>query len=152
MDYFQRKPAPTKYASASNNTANGTGFVPGNQSPLHGALIQALMAAWSHQKGIKTVAASLLGYQEPIKQGRHEPDLFGRDAAGYAHLGEAKTGNGDLNTDHSKEQFRDFSSRTERGRVVPFHIIVPKHAELELRQVLQSCGLLGKSNILIWTR
>lgn len=122
-----------------------------------------------HQQLLNALSTSLRGrgfeviYQvgsqgrEPFAIGRHEPDLIARDSSGLLIVGEAKTG-ADLDTQRSREQFVDFSSRIMsegilKGKEIPFHIIVPEENSARLRQILASLGLSHKigSRITIWT-
>lgn len=153
MSDFFKKPAPTKFVSAVNSNFNGTPPRPRNQSVLHARLVQALVTTLASQRQLKVIAASMPSFPEPTKQGRHAPDVFAVSTGGLPHLGEAKTGDNDLNTQHSREQFLDFSNRVTKDKslLVPFHIAVPKSAELALRNVLSELGLLARPNIFIWT-
>ncbi|MBT5823620.1 hypothetical protein HOH67_00655 [Candidatus Peregrinibacteria bacterium] len=146
-----QKLAPRLNLNTSSYTPNTTITSKSNQSPLHLNLTKVLMKEWA-KKGIRTIHASLPGHPEPEKQGRHEPDLYGKDQTGLSHIGESKTGNGDLTSKHSREQFIDFSSRVMKsdGRTVPFHLIVPKSALPEAEKVLNELGLLNRSHVHLW--
>jgi hypothetical protein len=67
--------------------------------------------------------------------------------------GEAKTGDGDIGTQHSREQYHDFSGRvmTATRIACPLYICVPKDHEQELQRVLVEEGLGQKSNIHVLT-
>lgn len=110
-------------------------------SPLHQRLVRALVKAFIEQRGYRIISAAIEGYPEPEKVGRHEPDIIAKDNYGFWQIGEAKTGNGDLD-DQAKEQFLDFSKYS-------LHVIVPKSKEEELREFLRKLGIRGK--VTIWT-
>lgn len=152
VPFSRNEAGPYKRPTSINNN-HFTSKRLGNQSALHQSLTQALLVTLKGQYGAQPVQASLPNFPEPIKMGRHEPDLISQDSTGLYHVGESKTGDGDLWTEHAKEQFLDFANRvmTRDRRPLPFHIAVPKKAELELKKVLISLGLLGRSNVMIWT-
>lgn len=122
------------------------------ESALHRSLVVSL-AAYFNGNGFPVVAAACEGYPDPIAQGRHEPDVVGRAADGLLAIGEAKTGEGDIGTEHSREQYVDFSMRIMKSdqRPCPFLLLVPKRHEGELRDVLRQEGVAGKSNVRILT-
>ncbi|MFZ5365790.1 MAG: hypothetical protein ACOZBZ_00675 [Patescibacteria group bacterium] len=111
-------------------------------SPLHQGLVQALVEAFIGQRRYNVVAAAVEGYPDPEKVGRHEPDIIAKDDYGAWQIGEAKTGDGDLD-EQAKEQFLDFSKYS-------LHAIVPKSKEEDLREFLRELGLIGR--VTIWTR
>lgn len=100
-------------------------------------------------KGWVVDTAALPGYTEPPKIGRHEPDMTGRNQGGVVIIGEAKTGEGDLGTAHSREQYQDFSSRemVKTKTPCPFYVCVPKEHKAELERVLAEEGVLNKPNV-----
>lgn len=125
-------------------------------SKEHQNLVDALIKAFIAE-GFTIETADSGSYTRPSVIGRHEPDIVARDRNGLIIIGEAKTVD-DFNSETSKEQFVDFSSRVMvsgalQGQSVPFHIIVKKDAAADLRSALQSLGLSNKigSTITIWT-
>jgi len=119
---------------------------------LHQRIVVALVR-YFEQQGWKVTAAACQGYPDPQKVGRHEPDAVARDKRRVILYGEAKTGNGDLDTQHSREQYHDFSSRCmrEAGISCPFYICVPARHKTHLQRVLTEEGLIHKTNIHIPT-
>jgi len=126
--------------------------MPQNQSPLHNRLVENLIYELGQRRNHRILAASHQSYDEPSKCGRHEPDVISVDATGLHCIAEAKIGE-DLYTEHTHEQFVDFSNRVMKAdsRPVPFVVLVPKPYENKLREVLNSLGLLNKPNVFIWT-
>lgn len=125
-------------------------------SQEHQNLVDALVKAFIGQ-GFTIVTADSGSYSRPSAIGRHEPDIVAKDKSGLIIIGEAKTAD-DFYSETSKEQFIDFSSRIMssgalQGQSVPFHIVVKKDDEADLRSVLQSLGLANKIGnvITIWT-
>lgn len=125
-----------------------------NPSLQHQKLVAALIEHFKTKLGYTIISASINGYGEPIKQGRHEPDIIARDSRDILHLAEAKIGD-DIFSDITKEQFLDFSSRimTASNTPVPFHIIVYKEDESLVINRLNQLGLGGLigDKITIWT-
>ena len=126
------------------------------ESPTHKKLVKALVEKFE-KDGVKVTHATLEGYKEPYKIGRHEPDIIAQDSRGVLIIGEAKTKD-DLDSETSKEQFLDFSSMMMsesilRGMPIPFHIIIKENTLLDLKSVLVFLGLDYKINnrIQIWT-
>jgi hypothetical protein len=122
-------------------------------SDEHQRLVKALMDLFE-KDGLKIVEAAYEGYSEPIKQGRHEPDILARNSDGLLVVGEAKRCD-DLNSARSREQFHDFSNRVMpkgklEGTTVPFHVITPKKCKAEIWEVLRELGLSDKKNIRVW--
>lgn len=122
------------------------------ESALHRRLVLTLVK-YFNENGFPVAAAACDGYPDPPAEGRHEPDVEGRAADGLIAIGEAKTGEGDIGTEHSREQYVDFSSRsmTSDKRPCPFYILVPKPHEVELRHVLGEEGVASKPNVRILT-
>jgi hypothetical protein len=131
------------------------GIVGEAASDEHQRLVKALIDKFI-KDGLRILQASYVGYEEPEKKGRHEPDIIGRDDNEELNIiGEAKTCD-DLTSDRSKEQFQDFSGRymeggKSDGKAVPFHVAVPKICANDLNAVLQELGVLGKPNVFTWT-
>jgi hypothetical protein len=110
------------------------------ETALHHRLVRVLVARMQ-SAGIRvTHAAGIHGFPDPPRVGRHEPDVIGtRD--GIRWFGEAKTGDGDLWTAHSLQQFRDFSHRRHRsGQHCPLVVCVPRAAVGEAREALLHAG------------
>lgn len=121
----------------------------------HDRLVNSLVLALQ-KEGYTILSASLDGYSQPHRIGRHEPDIIGKDANGLVILGEAKTSD-DIDTERSREQYLDFSNRIMsdgllKGRQVPLHIIVSRQSSPILRQVIVDLGLSYKigNQIIIW--
>lgn len=146
--HWKQKTVPNNTFGTSSSNRNFTPLMQGNQSPLHQRLTAALLELWK-QKGIRTVAASIPNYPEPTKVSLHEPDLYGVDSAGQVYIGESKVGNGDLTTDHTREQLREFSDRvmTSTRKPVDFYLIVPEAALARAQQTLIEEGLHLKRNV-----
>lgn len=119
---------------------------------LHQRIVVALVR-YFEQQGWKVTAAACQGYPDPQKVGRHEPDVVACDSRRVVVYEEAKTGNGDLDTQHSREQYHDFSSRHMRntGTPCPFYLCVPARHKPDLERVLTEEGLIHKTNIHIVT-
>jgi hypothetical protein len=126
-----------------------------NPSIEHQKLIMALITHFRTKLGYRIISASYEGFDEPEKQGRHEPDIIAKDNNGLLHIAEAKANYEDIFSETAKEQFIDFSNRImTNGRVaVPFHIVVYKENEQYLINRLNQIGLgqqIG-NRIKIWT-
>ena len=122
------------------------------ESGVHERIVRALVGYFLGQ-GWAVTAAACNGYPEPPKVGRHEPDAIARDSRQVVVFGEAKTGNGDIGTQHSREQYHDFSGRvmSGSGTPCPLHLCVPRAYKEELERVLAEEGLGAKSNIHVLT-
>ena len=122
------------------------------ETELHRRLVRALIRYFEDQ-GWDVLSAASEDYPEPPAIGRHEPDVVGRRPDGVLVYGEAKTGEGDLDTDHSREQYVDFSQRVMKrsGVPCPFYICIPKDQVERLRRVLGELGVLSRGNVHILT-
>jgi len=110
------------------------------ETPLHHRLVRVLVARMQAAGVRVTHAAGIDGFPDPPAVGRHEPDVIGTKD-GLRWFGEAKTGDGDLWTAHSLQQFRDFSRRHHRsGRRCPFIVCVPRNAMAEAQEALREAG------------
>lgn len=130
------------------------------ESALHEGLVRDLLSWFESEKGYRVTGADLAGYSQPkvvkntdgIGDGEDKrPDIDAFDDAEEVYVrGEAKTGDGDLNTEHSKTQFRLFASRsnTENGKSSLLYIIVPRTKFAELKAVLAELGLGNKQNVI----
>ncbi len=120
------------------------------ETQLHKSIVRALIEYFTGQRWTVTAAASS-DFPEPETVGRHEPDVVAKDGGQIIVYGEAKTGEGDIGTQHSREQYRDFSSRmmTDSGVSCPFYICVPRNQETHLRGVFAEEGLGSKSNVTV---
>lgn len=129
------------------------------ESALHVGLVRDLMAWLRDSNGYRIDAADLEGYPEPkavqndgtVGDGqskRADIDAFDESEQVYVR-GEAKTGDGDLDTEHSKTQFQLFANRhnTENGKASLLYIIVPSSKIAALEAVLKELGLLDKANV-----
>jgi hypothetical protein len=106
-----------------------------NESPLHAWLVELMVAEYQRQ-GYMILSAADGQHNAPPKIGRHEPDILAKQRDGEFRICEAKTGEGDLTTEHTAEQFRDFSSKK-----AVLDIIVPKEKVAELEQTLRELGV-----------
>ncbi|MFA4872095.1 MAG: hypothetical protein WC610_03535 [Patescibacteria group bacterium] len=125
-----------------------------NPSSQHQKLVSALIGYFINNLGYEILSASIDNYADPVKQGRHEPDIIARDSSGVIHIAEAKLGD-DLVSNIAKEQFEDFSNRimASNNMIVPFHIVVYKENHQRLLDKLYEIGLssLVGNRIKIWT-
>lgn len=121
------------------------------ESQIHKLLVTALVGYFV-QNGWKILAAACDGYPEPWAEGRHEPDCIARKD-GILGFGEAKTGGGDLNTQHSREQYLDFSRMVmkDTGKPCPFFACVPRAHYEELEKIFVDLGISRKPNVQILT-
>ena len=130
------------------------------ESPLHKALVKELLLWLRNAKGYTIKAADLEGYNQPklvannsnVGDGEAKrPDLDAFDGVEKVYIrGEAKTGNEDLGTPHTKTQFRLFANRTnhKNGKASLLFIIVPANKLPDLKAVLRDLGLLNKPNVI----
>jgi hypothetical protein len=126
-----------------------------NPSPEHQRLVSTLIEHFREKLGYKIMNASIAGFPEPNKHGRHEPDIVAMDSNGVLQIAEAKATNEDLMSETAREQFIDFSNRVmaDTNTPVPFHIVVYKANEPFLITRLNQLGLgsaIG-NRIKIWT-
>ena len=116
----------------------------------HQRLVIKLMDHFESMGLIVTCACS--GYVNCEKVKTFEPDLRALDnRIGLHYIGEAKTCD-NLESQHTKDQFLEFSNRImtggkSHGKDVPFYIIVPENCKSHLHQVLAELNLLDKENI-----
>jgi hypothetical protein len=126
-----------------------------NPSLRHQQLVAALINYFRTELGYKIISASYENFNEPEKQGRHEPDIIAMDNSGVLHIAEAKASYEDIFSETAKEQFIDFSNRvmTSNNVPVPLHIVVYKEDEQFLISRLNQLGLgtLIGNRIKIWT-
>lgn len=118
-----------------------------NESSEHKRNVAALIT-WFTGNGHTIVAADYPNYQRPDAMGRHIPDVIAQKGGIYS-IGEAKSGLNDISTEHSKEQYSDFSGRVmkDTGITCPFYLLVPKESHAEAQEVLWQLGLDTKSNV-----
>jgi hypothetical protein len=79
-----------------------------------------------------------------------QPDIDAYDEnTGVIIIGEAKTGDGDLETLHTETQFRLFSNlqNSKNKKACILCIAVPKSKSQDLDYVLTKLGLKGSSNV-----
>lgn len=112
------------------------------ESPPHARLVERLVRRMETDGIEITHIAGDASRPDPPRVGRHEPDVIGR-RNGVRCFGEAKTGNGDLGTAHSGEQFADFALRvhTPSGRKCPFYLCVPASRVTDARIALSDAGV-----------
>lgn len=130
------------------------------ESVLHKGLVNELLKWLRDSKGYKIAAADLEGFSEPeVVNNKHrigdgddkQPDIDAFDNREKVYIrGEAKTGEGDLTTEHTKTQFLLFSDRFNRENSKPslLYIIVPADQIVSLKAVLKQIGLSNKSNVI----
>jgi hypothetical protein len=111
------------------------------EAAQHRRLVAALLD-YMHRQGVAvTHATGTSELPDPPRVGRHEPHTYGTKA-GVPWIGEAKTGDGDLFTQHSLEQLKDFSHRVKSGTSTPcpFVLCVPKAAVDDAHSALRQAG------------
>ena len=111
------------------------------ETPEHKHEVKRLVK-WMGSQGVDvTHAVGDFSLPDPPAHGRHEPDAVGT-MNGVVWIGEAKTGNGDLGTQHTYEQLHDFSrmQMTGGGAPCPFILCVPKAAAPTAHAALQTAG------------
>ncbi len=131
-----------------------------NESELHQGLVEDLLIWLRDEKGLTITAADIEGYEEPgivenpngYGDGENkQPDIDASDKENDVYVrGEAKTGDGDIESEHSKTQYRLFANRVNEANRKPslLYIIVPKSKISELEEVLEDLGLLDKPNVI----
>lgn len=121
------------------------------ESLLHKRIVAGLIDYYT-KKGWTIEAAAYEGYDEPYKVGRHEPDVIARKD-GVLSFGEAKSGEGDINTEHSREQYIDFSNRemSDSKLPCPFYATVPENSYEEIKNVFIELGIYSKPSVTILT-
>jgi len=130
-----------------------------SESELHRNLVAELLHRLETSKGYTIKAADLDGYTQPdvvenngnVGDGEDkQPDIDAYDdAEGVRVRGEAKTGDGDLETPHTETQFRLFSNlRNSAKKSSLLYIIVPSSKFENLKVVLQKLELLEKPNVI----
>jgi hypothetical protein len=126
-----------------------------NPSLEHQKLVGALINYFKNNLGFKILGADYNDYPRPTEHGRHAPDIVAIDSNGLLHIAEAKANYEDIYSENASEQFIDFSNRvmSSNGLPVPFHIIVYKEDEQNLRNRLIELNLGGYigNKIKIWT-
>lgn len=130
------------------------------ETALHKGLVEELLTRFEDTKGYRITGVDLEGYyqtrevknEKQIGDGEDkQPDIDAFNDIEEVYVrGEAKTGEGDLGTLHSRTQFRLFSNRinTENNKASLFYIIVPKSKFDDLKEVLDDLGLLDKDNVI----
>lgn len=111
------------------------------ETPQHKQEVKRLVE-WMAGQGVHvTHAVGDFSLPDPPAHGRHEPDAVGKKD-GVVWIGEAKTGNGDLGTQHTYEQLHDFSrmQMTRGGAPCPFILCVPKAAASTAHSALRAAG------------
>lgn len=130
------------------------------ESALHKNLVADLVRWLETSKACTVKAADLEGYEQPsvvknsegIGDGEDKrPDIDAYDNVEGVHVrGEAKIGDGDLETPHTETQFRLFSNlHSGVGKKMSLlYIIVPVAKIEDLKAVLRKFGLLEKPNVI----
>jgi hypothetical protein len=119
------------------------------QPPMHKAGIRAVMRAMQSD-GFRIERADATGYVKPQSIGSKQPDVIGfRSADGLYAFGEAKTGDGDIDTEHTRTQLHEFAGRRMSGSGVqcPLYIAVPQAHVKEMATLLRAMGLLHMPHI-----
>jgi len=129
------------------------------ESELHVGLVADLLQWLKSTKGYGIRGADLDGYDQPsevvnkdgVGDGENKrPDINAFDEREQVYVrGEAKTGEGDLTSAHTKTQLRLFANLENRanGKASLLYVIVPSSKIDELKQVLSDLGLLDKPNV-----
>lgn len=122
------------------------------ESTLHRRGVRILVR-WFKDQGWKVTQAATDAYPDPRAVGRHEPDAIALNANSVWVYGEVKTGERDIGTQHSREQYKDFSHRVMKrnNRPCPFYVLIPKRHQAELNRVLKELGVLSRPNVHILT-
>jgi hypothetical protein len=123
------------------------------ETQLHRNIVEALVRYFAEQ-GWEILYAACGDYEDPPAQGRHEPDVIAQDSRGVWVIGEAKTGDGDLNTEHSRQQYWDFAHRVMKNgkrTPCPFYTCVPREHEAALRAIFEELNIASKPNVHILT-
>ena len=119
--------------------------------PLHKAGVRALMRVMQ-EDGFRIERADATGYTKPQTIGTKEPDVIGyRNTDGLYAFGEAKTGEGDLDTEHTRTQIHEFASRrmSSTSTQCPLYLAVPQRCVGELGDLLRAMGLVNMPHIKI---
>jgi len=119
------------------------------ESKKHQDLVQELVDKFESKYGYRIDAADLEDWEEKPKAVENEsevgdgedkqPDIDAFDEEEERFIrGEAKTGDGDINTQHSITQYRLFSNRhnTKNGKSSFLYIIIPSEKKQELNDVI----------------
>ena len=111
------------------------------ETPLHKQRVAGLLDYLRRQGVAVTHAVGSTQLSDPHSVGRHEPDAIGR-LGRTVWIGEAKTGEGDLFTEHTLEQLYDFSHQVMTGThlACPFVLCVPKTVVNDAHAALRSAG------------
>ncbi len=118
-------------------------------APLHKAGIRAVMRAMQAD-GFKIERADATGFVKPQSIGSKQPDVIGyRTADGLYAFGEAKTGEEDIDTEHTRTQLTEFSGRkmSSSGQQCPLYVAVPQAHVKEMAALLRRLGLLHMPHI-----
>lgn len=115
-------------------------------SPEHTRLVGRLIS-WIQTDGFEIVCGAYGSLVQCEEVGGYIPDAKGRKL-GLNAYGEAKTKD-DIDTDHTRDQFRVFSRRVMRDTKTkcPFYIAIPKASERTLLQVLDVLGLRNSPHV-----
>ena len=123
-------------------------------SDEHQMLVRKLMNHFESMGLMVTCACS--GYVDCQKICGFEPDVRAHDNnTGLHYIGEAKTCD-NLETNHTKKQFKLFANRIMTGgklagNDVPFYIIVPKKCKEKVADILKDLNLEKRQNIHVVT-
>lgn len=131
-----------------------------SESALHIGLVKDLLGWFENEKGYRITGADLEGHTQPndvensnkIGDGENKrPDIDAFSDAEKVYVrGEAKTGDGDLETEHSKTQFLLFANRQNSNNNKPslLYVIVPASKFGALEALLNHIGLEDKPNVI----
>lgn len=123
-------------------------------------LVFDLLSWFENSKDYRITGADIEGYSEPetventgkIGDGEDKiPDIDAKDDKENVFVrGEAKTGEGDLETLHTETQFKLFANRynSQNDKESLLYIIVPSSKIDDLKTVLENLDLLNKANVI----
>lgn len=129
------------------------------ESQLHKNLVAELAGWLANSKGYTIEAVDLEGYPQPnlVGNGSHlgdggdkRPDIYAFDGVEEVHVrGEAKTGDGDLESPHTETQFRLFTDLYNPGndKMSMLYTIVPPTEVAALNQRLRELELFDKPHV-----
>lgn len=129
-----------------------------SETQLHKDLVSALLVWLRDTKRYRITGADLEGYKMPVEvinsggvgDGQSKiPDIAAKDDSTNIYVrGEAKTGDGDLDTLHTETQFRLFSGLVNpENKKSQLYVIVPKTAYGNLIRKLNELGLGQAPNV-----
>lgn len=131
------------------------------ESDLHKGLVNDLLGWLKNSKGYTINGADLEAYSSKpgtventnsVGDGENkQPDIDAYDSANQVYIrGEAKTGDGDLDSEHSITQFQLFAGMFNKNnnKSSLLYIIVPSSKMEKLKNILAEIDLLKKNNVI----